>query len=362
MPNNRGALTQLPQRFRLSPLRVATATALAGALILSPISFHPTTASIDIVNAYADSESSCFVAGTEILMADGSIRAIESLRSGDRVMGYNGAVNRVTGVEVVPLAGRMLHSFNGELPFVTAEHPFMSVSGWASLDPGETFKENPRLDVEVITVGSALKRWQGDFRSQSSEVGGQAIATTWVATTVPVPIDSIEASSGATEAVVYNLLLDGDHTYIANGWVVHNKGDSEREDGDKEDGDKEDGDKEDGDKEDGDKEDGDKEDGDKEDGDKEDGDKEDGDKEDGENEGGDKEDGDKGDGDKGDGDKEDGDRDDSDRDDGDSRKSGDPEESAKAKSETVRDHFEREGAREVSAEEEAEAIANGWKK
>jgi len=41
-----------------------------------------------------------------------------------------------------------------------------------------------------------------------------------------VRVTSLDGSHTDVGSMVYNLLLDGDHTYIANGFVVHNKGGS----------------------------------------------------------------------------------------------------------------------------------------
>ena len=39
----------------------------------------------------------------------------------------------------------------------------------------------------------------------------------------PVVVARLEGEDADPGTIVYNLLLDGDHTYIANGYLVHNK-------------------------------------------------------------------------------------------------------------------------------------------
>ncbi len=100
--------------------------------------------------------SSCFEAGTRVAMADGSSKLIELVEFGDLVIGQSGSVNRVIGIETPALGDRNLYSLNDGAPFVTAEHPFFTDSGWKSIDPGATAIENPALAVERLEPGDSL--------------------------------------------------------------------------------------------------------------------------------------------------------------------------------------------------------------
>jgi hypothetical protein len=101
-------------------------------------------------------ESSCFAAGTMVTMAGGGERPIEELRVGDRVLGRDGAVNTVTGIERPRLGGRFMYGFNGGRAFVTAEHPFWTAEGWKAIDPAATARENPRLRVGALDLGDRV--------------------------------------------------------------------------------------------------------------------------------------------------------------------------------------------------------------
>ena len=68
--------------------------------------------------------STCFVAGTVVLMADGSVKNIEDVLIGDILLGENGSHNKVLDFDRVPLAGRQLYSINGGRQFVTGDHQF----------------------------------------------------------------------------------------------------------------------------------------------------------------------------------------------------------------------------------------------
>ena len=162
-------------------------------------------------------EASCFVAGTMVLMADGTQRPIESVRVGDLVLGRRGRGNRVRGCERTRLGRRRLYGLNGGRPFVTAEHPFLTAEGWKALDPDATRRETERLAVAPLQLGDRLCR---GIARQASAGSGRGRLVFLQATTV------LEAIAGMTDepsTPLFNLLLDGDHSYVADGWIVHNK-------------------------------------------------------------------------------------------------------------------------------------------
>jgi len=168
--------------------------------------------------AYA---SSCFIAGTKVLMADGSERAIEAVKAGDRVRGADGMVNAVVGIEKVFLAGRKLYGFNGGTPFVTEEHPFMTKAGWKSINPRATSAENQALIVLALKIGDSVAVAQF---SGPQVAGSNALAIAPVLHVGWERLTRIEAIDADPSTAVFNLLLDGNHSYFADGYLVHNKG------------------------------------------------------------------------------------------------------------------------------------------
>jgi len=138
----------------------------------------------------------CFVAGTQIEMADGSLKAIERVRVGDSVRAAGGGVNRVEKLFVIPSRG-LKYSFNGGKFFVTASHPFLTEQGWKSLDPMGSVRENPGLRVTQLSEGDVVLTRAGSIR-----------------------LHSVRAAE--SEETVFNFRTDGDHSYIADGYKVHN--------------------------------------------------------------------------------------------------------------------------------------------
>lgn len=171
---------------------------------------------------------SCFIGSTKILMADGTRRRVDAVQVGDEVLGENGELNRVVEIETPLLGDRKLYGFNGAEAFTTVEHPFKTRDGWKSLDPAATFTETKALEVAPLEVGAefvTLAAVIAEELPMRAAGGGRG----------PVPMVQILVETGYTalEAIsefeadpktpVYNLRLADNHTYFANGYLVHNR-------------------------------------------------------------------------------------------------------------------------------------------
>ncbi len=164
---------------------------------------------------------SCFTAGTLIAMANGTSRPIERVLAGDLVLGGAGRVNRVMEIERPLLGQRHLYALNESAFFVTAEHPFMTEEGWKSINPSALTAEGSALPVGRLAVGDRLLTLAavavpvgvgGSVRAEAVDVRIDAIA-----------LESLLGQAADPMIQLYNLRLDGDHTYFANDLLVHNK-------------------------------------------------------------------------------------------------------------------------------------------
>jgi hypothetical protein len=203
------------------------ATASIAALIaLTPVTFDVYD---DVISANSAQAKCCFVGGSNVLMADGSWRPIALVRPGDQVLSGFGRINTVLDVERPKLSGRQLYAFNGGPAFVTAEHPFMTAEGWKSISPAATIAEGSvDLGIGQLAVGDTLHVLQV---SQPSNISGLALEPK--IQPEALKLAQIEAVPSVIELTVHNLCLDGDHTYVVDGFIVHNKGgDGDGDDGD----------------------------------------------------------------------------------------------------------------------------------
>jgi hypothetical protein len=113
------------------------------------------------------------------------------------------SVSTVTALDQ-PIRNHMcrLNFADGNVVNLTDEHPLMTKEGWKALVPEHTLNVNPKLFVEKMEIGDNVKREDG----------------TWSELT------NIACRSG--EFPAYNLILGiGAHTYFADGFLAHNRGD-----------------------------------------------------------------------------------------------------------------------------------------
>ena len=144
----------------------------------------------------------CFVAGTKVTMADGSLKNIEDVNIGEKVRGRNGVINTVMEYERPIVGSRSTYIINGKIEF-TGDHPFLTKEGkWKVADVWLYYKFPRGSDINPtkLKVGDILVTKNGEEEVISLE----------------------ELRTRPSEEVIYDLKLDGDNTYIANGFVVHN--------------------------------------------------------------------------------------------------------------------------------------------
>jgi len=129
----------------------------------------------------------CFLAGTPILLVDGSFKPIEQVKVGDRIMAFDEKTRSLKPGTVSKLFQHDADAYliiNQHLK-VTGNHPVYSKGKW--------------VEIGRLKIGDTLMNARGK----------------------PEPIASIQQ---VTEPVkVYNLEVNPYHTYIAGGIVVHNK-------------------------------------------------------------------------------------------------------------------------------------------
>jgi hypothetical protein len=155
-------------------------------------------------------------------MADGTSRSVDNIAEGDLVLGDDGQLNRVLGIDRLTLDHRKLYKLNGSMPFVTASHPFMTDDGWMAIDPATSFVDHRVPAVGRLEVGQRLVRLAGVPATVSAGWHG-ASGSSLAMQTEPIALTSIEAVEAPASTQLYNLRLDGNHTYFANDLLVHNK-------------------------------------------------------------------------------------------------------------------------------------------
>ena len=146
--------------------------------------------------------TSCFTAGTEVIMANGSTKAIEDVAIGDKILGKDNVINEVLAYDRPKLGSRKLYAINDGPYFITSEHPLLTKAGWKAINPKKTNEENPYLKVGLLTIGDVLLTSNGKN----------------------ITVKKIAAKAELSHTQLYNFKLDGNNTYFANGYIAHNKG------------------------------------------------------------------------------------------------------------------------------------------
>ena len=143
----------------------------------------------------------CFVAGTQVLMADGTTKNIEDVKIGDVVLSYNESIdeyenNVVDGLITNPKTTNLarVKLLDGTSIEMNKYHPIYTEEGWKSLT---NYRGLPKLtdNDKVLSV-------KGEF----------------------IEIHSIESWEEETPITTYNLSVSNNHNYFVGetSILVHN--------------------------------------------------------------------------------------------------------------------------------------------
>ena len=149
---------------------------------------------------------SCFIAGSEVSMDDGTFKNIEDVVVGDTVKGQNGT-NKVIALDPTILGPRKLYSFNdNEHYFFTSEHPFLTEEGWKSVKPEKT-KERDGIEL--------YNQLKGELK-----IGDKLVTENGL-----LEITAIRSKEvNEPDMPLYNFHISNDNSYIVDKYVEHNKG------------------------------------------------------------------------------------------------------------------------------------------
>tara|TARA_B100001175_G_C19502944_1_gene639207 strand:+ start:64 stop:2427 length:2364 start_codon:yes stop_codon:yes gene_type:complete len=166
---------------------------------------------------YYSGGGTCFSANVDVTLSDGTFKKINEIEVGDMVQGWDGETIEVAG-KVIAIDHRhtvdshgdackslgdvpSLYTINDTGIEFTPEHPFLTKEGWKSLVPDPTQEPyKTEQEPKVLQVGDEINR-NGNW----------------------ISIESISVVRSDSEEKVYNITVEGIHSYLANGIVVHNK-------------------------------------------------------------------------------------------------------------------------------------------
>lgn len=157
-------------------------------------------------NAVVSHNNPCFVAGTQISLANGGVKNIEDIQVGDLVLTYNHDSNEIEHKEVEQVIHKNVDSTvkytfdNGDVLECTLDHPLYSIKGqYVSYKP-EQSKLQYGLEVGQAEVGTKILLQDGSS----------------------LEITFINETYG--KVTVYNLHdVKDNHNFFANKMLVHNR-------------------------------------------------------------------------------------------------------------------------------------------
>jgi hypothetical protein len=178
-------------------------------------------------------EATCFAAGTPVLMADGSQKAIDMINVGDVIVSSAGASRRVVGTKIT--TARKWFSIvldTGARIIATKDHPFLTRAGWVR---AESLRSGDHLVRYAPTgPGAAASLWGNDERAWQCRRGRLEARTLHLA---PWPRHDISKCPLTTAVITsfeqlpvvpanaYDIEVEHDHGFVvggSSGVIVHN--------------------------------------------------------------------------------------------------------------------------------------------
>lgn len=141
----------------------------------------------------------CFVAGSRVLLSDGTTKPIEYVQENDMVVSSNNLSGIVTKVTKHGPAPKQIHNINNGVLETTSCHPILTTDGWKAISPARARELHPEMEIGSLRVGDEMVTLDSTIKIENIYTD--------------IRIDPI-----------YNISVTGsDNTYVVNGIIVHNK-------------------------------------------------------------------------------------------------------------------------------------------
>lgn len=108
----------------------------------------------------APDSSGCVRENTLITMADGSLKPIQDIESGELVLNGFGTFSVCSKEKIYNPYVQEMYSINDEPVFMSAEHALMTDRGWCSLNPYLSKQINPDLKISRLELGDRVWKFK----------------------------------------------------------------------------------------------------------------------------------------------------------------------------------------------------------
>jgi hypothetical protein len=175
-----------------------------------------------ITNCNCDCDcSTCFVAGSLVLMADYTLKPIEMIEAGEKIIGINGTINTVKFRDETILGNkRSMMTFKDRSLYWTGEHPL-----WIKTLEGEEYfgvydynQYEREHNMELINPHTGEKIiHQGLTKKKPIIITKPVFFSTIIGWKLD---DAFIDRSFPDNTKIYSLYTDGSHTMYVNGYLV----------------------------------------------------------------------------------------------------------------------------------------------
>ena len=201
-----------------------TSTTSARLTVIYAIDYYGIIVSLNVTNSCSSVSTTapaypCFLKGSPVTMANGSSKPIEEVAVGDQVRGAFGEINTVLALHR-PLLGTAqmakinnTHSTTSHHPHISADKQFYCVHP-ARVDNQTYGREHDVIDGE----GNTVKRMLHGLKKGRTQV--MTLGLNLKTVDGSRVLETLEIYDLPPETQLYNLVVDGSHTYYVEGYAV----------------------------------------------------------------------------------------------------------------------------------------------
>jgi hypothetical protein len=157
--------------------------------------------------------SDCLAPWTLISMFDGSYKKVKDIVIGDRVKSMYG-FNTVTKIATPVVTTRLVAINDSDDYFATETHPFMTNNGWGTFNVESLKNGKPVEYSKILEDNNGKDLVEINIDSKLAKIANNQIEY--------LNVDKLKFKE-VSNFTVYRLSVDGDHTYVSNDLVSHNK-------------------------------------------------------------------------------------------------------------------------------------------
>jgi hypothetical protein len=167
----------------------------------------------------------CFDPDAKVLMANCTWKAIKDVMEGEQVIGDQGAVNTVQKNNKVPVSDRKMLKLKDSNFYTTDDHLFLTKKGWKTWKPDALLRSAREPNQGTLSLNAEFLIGENRYNSidKSDYLKKVKIIDNKIVEDF-IPYVDIEAEEFAFDSnyLVHDLVLDGNMTYIVDGYIVHN--------------------------------------------------------------------------------------------------------------------------------------------